>query len=256
MRRNTRYGLAGLIATLALTACGSGSISIVVEIEDEGGGEARRLEDIAVRLLPYDRDEVFDSLTRAAPNPEPQTPPELLAARDDIAQAQREWSAASTREAELRDTISKLNDRLAGMNRAMNEYNELFMQVDPMITELERLERQTVSLFETFNNLQQANIERMDAVRIEQENWAQQAFRDVGDVIAARIEASGLDEVADTTGTEGTALVALAPGRYWVYARYELLYDELYWNVPVTVERGDPVVVRLTRANAERRPIF
>ena len=256
MRRRTRFGLAGLIATLALTACGSGSLSIVVEIEGEDGGAARILEDIEVRVLPYDRDRVFDSLTQAAPTPEPGIPPELLAARDDIAEAQRAWSAASTREAELRDTISKLNERLAALNPAMNDYKELFLVVDPMITEFEGLESRVQSLFETFNDLQQANLERMDAVRIQQENWANQAFADVGDVIAARIDASGLEEMTDTTGADGAALVEVAPGRYWIYARYELLYDELYWNVPVTVERGDPVVVRLNRANAERRPIF
>lgn len=256
MRRKTGFGLVGLIATLALTACGSASISIVVELEGEDGGDARLLEDIEVRVLPYDRDRVFDSLTQAAPTPEPQIPPDLLAAREDIAEAQRAWSAASVREAELRDTVSKLNERLEGLNRAMNEYRQLFMQVDPMITELNGLERETETLFETFNELQQSNLERMDAVRIQQENWATQAFRDIGDVIAARIDASGLEEAADTTGVEGTALVAVAPGQYWIYARYELPYDELYWNVPVTVERGDPVVVRLSRANAERRPIF
>ena len=256
MRRRIRFGLAGLIATLALTGCGSASISVVVELEGEDGGDARRLEDIVVRLLPYDRDRVFDSLTQAAPTPEPQIPADLLAARDDIAEAQRAWSAASARAAVLRDTISKLNERLAGLNPAMNDYKELFLQVDPMITEFEGLENQVQSRFETFNDLQQASFERMGAVRIEKENWEMQAFSDIGDVIAARVDATGLEEAADTTGVEGAVLVELAPGQYWVYARYELVYDELYWNVPVTVERGDPVVVRLTRANAQRRPIF
>ena len=256
MRRRTGFGLAALIATLALTACGTASISVVVELEGEDGEDARLLEDIEVRILPYDRDRVFDSLTQAAPTPEPQIPPDLLAARDDIAEAQRAWSAASAREAVQRDTISKLNEKLAALNPAMNDYKELFRVVDPMITEFEGLERQVQSLFETYDDLLKANLERMDAVRIEQENWATQAFSDIGDVIAARIDASGLEEAADTTGAQGSALVELAPGQYWVYARYELLYDELYWNVPVTVERGDPVEVKLNRANAVRRPIF
>jgi hypothetical protein len=32
-----------------------------------------------------------------------------------------------------------------------------------------------------------------------------------------------------------------------------MTYTELYWNVPVTVERGEPVQVTLTPANAEER---
>jgi hypothetical protein len=43
------------------------------------------------------------------------------------------------------------------------------------------------------------------------------------------------------------------PGVYWVYARYELAYTELYWNVMITVEGGEPLTVQLTRANAQER---
>ena len=256
MRRSTRFGLAGLIATLASTACGQGQVSIVVELEDEGGGDARLLEDIEVRLLPYNRDHVFDSLTRAAPTPEPEIPDELLAARDEIAEAQRVWSETESRVGVLRDTIQKLRNQMDQLNPAMNAYKELFQIADPMYTQLERDEDNVASLFQRFNDLQQANLEQMNEVRAARDSWADQAFRDVGEVIATLIDASGLDEAADTTGADGAVLVELAPGQYWVYARYELLYDELYWNVPVTVERGDPVVVRLSRSNATKRPIF
>lgn len=255
MRRSTGFGL-GLIAALALTACGQGQVAIVVELEGEDGGDARLLEDIEVRLVPYDRDRVFDSLTTAAPMPEPVIPEDLMAARDDIAEAQRAWTEADSRLGVLRDTINKLNTRLQSLNRGMNEYRDLFRQVDPMITEAERLEGTVESLFQTFDGLQKANLERLRAVEIERENWADQAFMDVPDVFAALTEISGLEQHWDTTGADGSAVVEVAPGQYWVYARYELLYDELYWNVPVAVERGDPVVVRLTRANATVRPIY
>lgn len=256
MRRRTRFGLAGLIATLALAACGQGQVSIVVELEDEGGGDARLLEDIAVRLLPYDRDQVFDSLTRAAPTPEPEIPAELLAARDEIAAAQRAWTDEVTLVANLREQIDTLNKQLERLNPAMNEYNRIFRQVDPMITEWERRDANTETLFARFNELQQANIAQMNEVRTARENWDRQAFRDVGDVIDARIEASGVEEAADTTGVEGAVLFNVAPGQYWIFARYELVYDELYWNIPITVTREEPVVVRLNRANAQVRAIF
>ena len=256
MRRRTGFGLAGLIATLALTACGPGRVSIVVELEDEDGGEARLLEDIEVRLLPYDRDQVFDSLTRAASTPEPEIPAELLAAREDIAQAQRAWTEAEILEANLRDTIGKLNDRLLELNPAMNDYKAIYNQVTPMIDQLDGVSGRVKSLFQTFDELQKANIEQINAVRIVQDDWASQAFKDFGTVIDARVEVSGLEEAADTTGVDGGAFVEVAPGQYWVHARYLLPNDELYWNVPITVERGDPVVVQLSRANAQRRPIF
>ena len=173
MRRRTGFGLAGLIATLALTACGPGRVSIVVELEDEDGGDARLLEDVEVRLLPYDRDHVFDSLTRAASTPEPEIPAELLAARAGIAEAQRAWTEAEILEANLRDTIGKLNDRLLELNPAMNDYKAIYNQVTPMIDELEGVSGRVKSLFQTFDELQKANIEQIAEIRRVKEDWAQ-----------------------------------------------------------------------------------
>ena len=67
--------------------------------------------------------------------------------------------------------------------------------------------------------------------------------------------ATGLDLAVDTTDASGVARgnLRVAPGQYWVHARYELPYTELYWNVPIDVVRGEPIQVRLTRENAEER---
>ena len=46
----------------------------------------------------------------------------------------------------------------------------------------------------------------------------------------------------------------MTAGNWWVHARQELPYSELYWNVPISVETGDPLQVRLTRENAQVRP--
>ena len=75
-------------------------------------------------------------------------------------------------------------------------------------------------------------------------------------VFSVKTELSGLDIVTDTTEAAGYVQLAVAPGNYWVHARYELPTEELYWNVPITVVRGEPLEVRLTRANALSRPIY
>ena len=95
-------------------------------------------------------------------------------------------------------------------------------------------------------------------MRIVQADWADQAFVDVSTVIMAKLDMTGLDIVVDTTDASGIADFqdGVAPGMYWVHARHELPYDELYWNVPVTVSREAPLVLRLSRDNAEVRPIF
>jgi hypothetical protein len=60
--------------------------------------------------------------------------------------------------------------------------------------------------------------------------------------------------VEDTTNAAGVVRLRPRSGNWWLYARFELPYQELYWNIPVEVSRGDPIEIRLTRENAEVRP--
>lgn len=252
--------MAGIFAILVLTACGPARVTVIVELEEEEGGGTTLVDDVEVRLLPYDRDFIFDSLTAAAATPEPEIPADLLAAQAEIVQAQQEWRDAEDLWNTARDTMKKLNEELAGLNRAMSLYKEIFAEYERWERQERRVKGSVATLFQRFTDLGAAARDQMDSVKMVRRLWADQAFEDVGLVIEARIEETGLEEAADTTGTgaeaEGVALLEVPPGEYWVYARYELPSDELYWNIPVTVVRGDPVVLRLTRENAEVRAIF
>ncbi len=63
-----------------------------------------------------------------------------------------------------------------------------------------------------------------------------------------------MDIVMDTTDASGIANLELPPGEWWVHARQELPMQILYWNIRVTVVRGDPIHLLLNRANAQERP--
>ena len=80
MWRRTLPFAMGLL--LAVAACGPGEIVVTMEIDNpsaEGeGASTMALSDIEVQLLPYDRDQIFDSLTRAFGTPEPEIPAELM----------------------------------------------------------------------------------------------------------------------------------------------------------------------------------
>lgn len=258
MRRRTGLDLAGIFAILVLTACGPARVTVTVELEEHEGGGTTLVDDVEVRLLPYDRDLIFDSLTAAAATPEPEIPADLLAAQVEIVQAQQEWRDAEDLWNTARDTMKKLNEELAGLNRAMNLYKEIFAEYERWERQERQVKGSVETLFQRFTDLGAAARDRMDSVKMVRRIWADQAFEDVGLAIDARIEETGLEEVADTTGVdaEGVARLEVPPGEYWVYARYELPNDELYWNIPVSVIRGDPIVVRLTRENAEVRAIF
>ena len=258
-RSSTGTGLAAILVTTILAACGPGEATIIVALGDETSEDANALDGVEVRLLPYDRDQIFDSLTAAAATagmPEPEVPADLLAAQEEIAQAQQEWLDTETRWNVLRDSLQTLNNAMEGLNRAQRAYIELYNQYQDLEGEYNRAEQQVGRLFDNFTSLQDAAIGRMDSINIVQADWADLAFEDVGLIIAARIELTGLEEHADTTGVEGVAAFEAAPGQYWVYARHELPYNELYWNIPIAITREEPVVLRLNRDNAVVRQIF
>ena len=258
-RSSTGTGLAAILVTTILAACGPGEATIIVALGDETSEDANALDGVEVRLLPYDRDQIFDSLTAvaaAAGMPEPEVPPDLLAAQEEIAQAQQEWRDTETRWNVLRDSLQTLNNAMEGLNRAQRAYMDLYNQYQDLEGDYNRAEQQVGRLFDNFTSLQDAAIGRMDSINIVQADWADQAFEDVSLIIAAKTELAGLDEHADTTGVEGVAAFEAAPGQYWVYARHELPYNELYWNIPIAITREEPVVLRLTRDNAVVRQIF
>ncbi|MGD8281560.1 MAG: hypothetical protein PVJ80_14280 [Gemmatimonadota bacterium] len=258
MRRTLPYVLALLFG---VAACGPTDVVVTMEIEVDdpagAGTVTQPLTDIEVRVLPYDRDAIFDSLANAYPEPEPEIPEELEAARSEVQAAEAEWNDAQQRWGVLRDTLQKITDTLDGLPRTDAQYVVLFQEYNDFDAEYQRVEGEVDDAFARFDSLQQGTLRASDSVRILQDNWADEAFADVAEVFRQKQLETGLDVVVDTTDANGVARnIAVRPGQYWVNARYELTYTELYWNVPLSVEGGDPVQVRLDRSNAEERPLL
>lgn len=255
-RRNLPLAMALL---LAAAACGPAQVVVTAEVSmnnpDGEGTVSNPIPDMEVQLLPYDRDAIFDSMTAAYGTPEPEIPQALLDAREEVAQAQQRWQQATNRWNSLRDTLTKLKDTMDQYSRGEARYVALFREWQEFDSQYGRVERQMDSAFEEFNQLQQSTLRASDSIRILKENWGDEAFADVSDVIQAKVQASGLQPAVDTTDANGVARenLKVKPGDYWVYARYELPYTELYWNVPIHVERGEPNQITLTRNNAEER---
>lgn len=256
MRRTLPFALSVL---LAAAACGPAEVVVTIEIEvpnPEGDGTViRPLSDVEVQLVPFDRDAVFDSMQSAYPEPEPDVPQDLIDRREVVQQAQARWDEANRRWSTIRDTLQQLNDALAQYSRGEAAYVALFREWQDWESQLGAAEREVNQTFAEFDSLQQGTIRESDSIRILQDNWADDAFAEVGTVFSLKHRESGLDWVVDTTDASGVARgnLQVAPGTYWVHARYELAYTELYWNEMITVERGEPMTVRLTRANAQER---
>lgn len=248
------------LGTLAAAACSPAEVVVTGQLEQPGAAEDEPPQTVAlsgmvVELVPFDRDEVFDSLEAAASSPEPEIPPDLLEAQEQISEAQQEWQQLETRWNELRDTLQTLTEELDQYNPGEGRYQVLYREWEDLEAQYQRVDRQQQQAFQVYDSLVKANLQRSEEVRIQRENWANEAFADAGEIFTARIRQSGRDLHVDTTSADGVArFTGMEPGEWWVHARYELPTTELYWNVPVTVDRGEVAELRLTRENAEVRP--
>jgi len=249
-----------LLGSLAVAACGPGQVVVTAEIEvpdpeTEGATMMAPITSAEIQILPFDRDAVFDSLAQAFGTPEPPIPQALLDLQGQIAAAQDEWRAAEAAWGAGRDRLLAINDTLETLARGEARYVALYREWQDVDAQVSRAERAKDSAFRRFDELQRGYIQRADSMRIIRAQWADEAFAAAGDIFRVKMRETGKEVLADTTDAQGVAgPIAVPVGQWWVHARYELPFDELYWNIPITVERGDPMQIRLTRENAEVRP--
>lgn len=253
-----RSPLLVVVAALAFVACGPAQVVVTAEVEstDPNTGEAVvvPVSDLEVQLIPFDRDQLFDSMAQAYGVPEPEIPQDLLDAREEIREAQEEWRNLEDRWGVLRDTLQKITEAMEPLNRGESQYRMLFNDYNDFEDEYLRIERQKDAAFARFDSLQKANLDYAQEVKIAIQTWESDAFTELDPIWAAKVRETGQPQVADTTDASGVAVLDAPAGDYWVYARLEEVYNELYWNIPITVTGGEPNTVTLTRENAELRP--
>ena len=253
--------VAAFAAAATTTACGGGDVFVqaVIEGQAAGGeqGEQIALTNLPVRLLPYDRDALFDSLTQAAAEPEPVLPDSVIALQDSVINRQREWQQLTNEWGIVRDSLGQIRESMDTLDESSGEYFALFQEFNALEERFNELDRESNQAFAEFEALQNRLFSQSQEIRAAQQAWADEVFAPVDSIILAREEASGLEERADTTDASGVARFrGVEPGQWWVHARYERQYDELYWNEPIEVVRGEDITLQLTTQNAEVRQRF
>ncbi len=257
--RRVVLSIAAAAAAVGTVACGGTDVAVVAQLEAgrtaTGEQTAVALGSLPVRLLPYDRDALFDSLAQAHPVPEPQVPDTIFELQERVIERQREWQEAESRWAALRDSLATMSDQMDRMDRGSGEYFAMFRDFNDLADEVDVLERRSQQAFQDFSSLQTQLTEEAREIQMQRELWEDEAFTPVDSIIEARLEQMGRTEHVDTTTANGLARFRnIRPGNWWITARYDRQFDELYWNVPVLVERGEDLQVRLTEENAEVRP--
>lgn len=248
-----------LLLTLGFSACSEPEVAVQAALDPEGAAEPVALADLPIRLLPYDRDAIFDSLTAAADEPEPEIPPAILEQQAAVQTAQAEWQAAEARWSVLLDSVRQLSAELQQREqqgqRATPQYQQAFQRFEAVDAEFQQVEQQRDAAFAEFTELQEGVLAQADSIQAVRTTWANRAFEDFDLIAEARLEESGLEVHEDTTNAAGIATFQVPEGQWWVYARYALPYQELYWNEEIEVT-GDSTMVMLNRENAEARPLL
>jgi hypothetical protein len=248
-----RLVLTAMIAgTAILAACGRTEVVVQAQVEGPDGPVA--LRDLPIRALPYDRDAIFDSLRAEYSEAEPEIPADLMVLQDSIARAQEQWRIAETRWGTGRDSLRGLREQMDRLSPASGTYIALFNQFNALEGQVRAAEGRMNQEFQRFQSLQNRFTARAQEIKLARDQWADAAYADIDRIIAARVRELRREERADTTDGNGVGRIRVGSGRWWVYARYDLPFEELYWNVPVDVARGEQVEVSLTRETAEVRP--
>jgi hypothetical protein len=245
---------AAVAASLVLGACGSTEVVVQAQLEGEGDAAPVALRNLPIRLLPYDRDAIFDSLTTAYPTPQPEIPAGFQALEQQITEAEQEWQSAEARWAQVRDSLQQLSNRMRGMNQRSGEYLVMYRDFGTLEGQEATLSRQKDQAFARFTSLQQQYGSQADEIRVARENWADEAYAPFDSIKEARMAAMRQRRSGTRWARRAPNASRCAPAATGCYARYELPYQELYWNVPIEVSRGETVQVILNRQNAQVRP--
>jgi hypothetical protein len=251
--------LPAVVLLLSTAACSEPEVVAEAAIVQPGSGETVALAELPIRLLPYDRDAIFDSLTAEAETPEPEIPAVLQQQRNEVIAAQETHAELEARWGTIRDSLRVFSETTQRMQqqglRGTPQYRQAFEQFNRLEPQEGRVKQQADQAFARFEQLQAATLAQSDSVRVARETWAEEAFRDFDSIVTAKLEAMGREEFADTTNAAGVARFRVPEGQWWVYGRYTLPYEELYWNIPIEVT-GDSTYIRLNEENAQRRPIL
>jgi hypothetical protein len=251
MNKHWVLGLAALVTT---SACGR-STQLAVRAESEGAdGTPQGQAQLIIRMLPYDRDSLFDALAAQAAEPEPQPPADLIELRDSVSAARERWTEAEGIWNEVRSEMQDLSQRMQNMNRASAEYARLFSRFDELDRQVGRLERMQSQYFDQFTELQSTYRSRADSFNAVIQSWGDVAFDMYNDVVDSLTEALG-EELEDTTDASGWAYFRVPRGTWWVHTRSALVFEELYWNVRYRSTGGVDTLI-IDASNAELRPVF
>ncbi|MBI4513514.1 MAG: hypothetical protein HY702_05330 [Gemmatimonadetes bacterium] len=247
-----------LACLLPLAGCKrSGDLVVQAALGRDTAGAPVGIDKLVLELLPYNRDSIFDALARQAATPEPQIPEDLLVQRDSVAALRDLWTQSESQWNAVRDELLKLSERMRTMDRGSREYFQAFTRFTDLEQRERTLSRAKDEAFRSYDALQKRYGARADSIKVVRFAWEDEAFARYGEITEGLPKTLKRETYADTTSGGGYATFRnVRNGRWYLYTRYELPFQELYFNIPVEIRGGSRDTLMLTRDTAELRPLL
>ena len=191
---------------------------------------------LEVTALPFDPDRILDSLTIAAPRPQPSFPEleEMLARyrRPDLGLF-REVSGPLR---ELRDSVERLADSLNGADRRLPAYASRYARFRRMYGRLAQRAGERDAQWRQISGDELQLARRAQQAADSLRAWEEEAFAAYAELTAQATIREGRAVHGDTTDAEGAVILRLEPGSWWIVARWldpDNPFQEFYWSVPI-----------------------
>ncbi len=195
------------------------------------GGTA--LTDLEIHILPFDPDELLDSLESAADAPKPSFPELEASLRTYRRRTDGEFADASETWHATRDSVEDLSRQLFEIDRASALYRARYRDFRELYSRLMRrgAERDVAIRSLTAQDRQLAGRAgaAADSIRL----WEARNLREYPRLASERLEDLGRPAATVVTDEEGGALLGVAPGRWWLLAKMkhpENPFLEYHWN--------------------------
>lgn len=212
--------------------------------------------ELPVMALPYDPQQILDSLALASDLSRPEFPglDTVLAeyqrrVPEGVAQLYQDWTTARSTVHAISDTLRNLDREAPGYDAVYDRFRGRYEALARQEAELERAMRDESA---EDRDLALAAAAAADTLR----EWESAVYADYDVIAAGRLALSGRNEVALLTEGVGNVAVRLEPGEWWLVARLphpENPFREYFWNVPLRVDGLTPLQIPLSDRNVTLR---
>ena len=242
--------------TLACCALIVGACGARTSLEIRAQLDGTPLENLHITALPFDPDDLLDSLAAASPTPRPDFGDLEAQLRDFRPTDDSAAKRAASPWLALRDTVTRLADSLNAADRRAPDYSAAYERFRTLYRRLSERTAERDAALRRLNGPDLQLARRAQTAADSLRAWEYDAFQAYPDVARQKVERLGRPAMETTTDSSGVAELALASGAWWIVARWPDPGDpfmEYYWNVPVHVNGWLPAAVPLHRTTAVRR---